>query len=128
MAYSSNQSQLYNWGAMFGIPAYDTSIPLPRRSLKYWIEANTKAIAVGQKLLGKRFLVINFNALCTNPRHEIKSIMDFLGLDTQCVNMDKLERLPQFPQSAGRYKKHDLSVFSQDEIAAVRALGFVVDR
>lgn len=127
MAYSTNQSQLYNWGALFGIPAYDTAIPLPRRSLKYWIEANMRAITLGQKLPGRKFLVVNFDTLCMNPRREIELIMDFLGLDTQGTDMDKLERLPQFPPSAGRYKNYDLSVFRKDEIEAVRELGFVVD-
>lgn len=128
MAYSRNQSQMYNWGAMLGIPVYDASIPLPRRSLKYWIEANTRAITLGQKLLGKRFLVVNFDTLCVHPRREIELIIDFLGLDTHGAHMDKLEKLPRFPPSAGRYKKHDLSVFSQDEIASVKELGFIVDR
>lgn len=127
MAYSRNQSQLYNWGAMLGIPVYDTSIPLPRRSLKYWIEANRRVITLGQKLLGKRFFVVNFDTLCLHPRREIESIMNFLGLNTHGVNMDKLEKLPQFPPSAGRYKSYDMSVFTKDEIEAVRALGFVVD-
>lgn len=127
MAYSNNQSQLFNWGTMFGIAPHDATIPLPRRSLKYWNEANKRAITLGQKLLKERFLVINFDKLCMNPGREIKLLLDFLGLDVKCVNMDELERLPRFPESAGRYKNYDLSIFDKDEIEAVRELGFVVD-
>lgn len=127
MAYSSNQSQLYNWGMMFGITVKDSSIPLPRLSLQYWNEANRRAITLGQKLLKERFLVLNFDKLCMYPGREIALLIDFLGLDTKCVNMDELERLPKIPESAGRYKNYDLSIFDKDEIAAVRELGFVVD-
>jgi hypothetical protein len=127
MAYSSNQSQLYNWGAIFGITMHDSSIPLPRLSLKYWNEANRRAIALGKKLLKERFLVINFDRLCMDPRREIELLIDFLGLNINGVTMDKLEKLPQLPTSAGRYKNYDLSIFDRDEIEAVRELGFIVD-
>ena len=127
MAYSSNQSQVYNWGTMFGIKLHDPSIPLPKLSLMYWNEANRRAITLGQKFLKERFLVINFDKLCMNPRREIISLIDFLRLDIKCVNMEELERLPQFPESAGRYKNYDLSIFDKAEIEAVRELGFVVD-
>lgn len=127
MAYSSNQSQLYNWGMMFGIKVNDSSIPLPRLSLKYWNEANRRAITLGQELLRERFLVINFDKLCMNPRREIELLIDFLGLDTKCVNINELERLPKLLKSMGRYKNYDLSIFDKDEIEAVRELGFVVD-
>lgn len=127
MAYSRNQSQLYNWGRMFGIAVNDSSIPLPRLSLQYWNEANRKAITLGRKHLKERFLVINFDKLCTDPRHEIELLIHFLGLDTRCVNMDELERLPRLPESAGRYRKYDLSIFGKEEIEAVRELGFIVD-
>ncbi len=128
MAYSNNQSQLFNWGTMFGIAAHDVTIPLPKRSLMYWHEANKRAITLGQKLLKERFLVINFDKLCMNPAREIKSLIDFLGLDTSGIKMDELQRLPRLPESYGRYKNYDLSIFSKDEIEAVEELGFVVDR
>lgn len=128
MAYSNNQSQLFNWGAMFGIAAHDPSIPLPRRSLRYWHEANKRALTLGRKLLKERFLVINFDKLCMNPGREIELLIDFLGLDTRGVKMDELQKLPKFPKSYGRYKNYDLSIFSKEEIEAVKALGFVVDR
>lgn len=128
MAYSNNQSQLFNWGTMFGIAAHDVTIPLPRRSLRYWHEANKRAITLGQKLLKERFLVINFDKLCINPGREIELLIDFLGLDTKGVKMNELQRLPQPPESYGRYKNYDLSIFSKDEIEAVKEFGFVVDR
>jgi len=83
-----------------------------------------KGLSIVEK---ERFLVINFDKLCMHPRCGIELLIAFLGLDTKCVNMDELERLPKFPESAGRYKNYDLSIFDKDEIEAVRELEFVVD-
>lgn len=127
MAYSRNQTQLHSWGDFFGVRVPDSPALLPHALLRYWVESNKRAIALGKELLNKRFLLLNFDELCLNPGQKISMLIDFLGLDTKCVNMDKLMRLPQFPQSAGRYKKYDLSVFDRDEIEAVREFGFTVD-
>lgn len=127
MAFSSNQAQLYNWGKLFGIQANDSSMSLPKASLKYWIELNKRAITLGKTLLDKRFLIVNFDELCLNPKHEMDSILDFLGVNTKCLNSYQLKLLPKLPKSAGRYKNHSLSIFSEDEIEAVKELGFVID-
>src|SRR3972149_1061765 len=90
MAYSSNQSQVYNWGTMFGIKADDPSTPLPKLSLKYWNKANRRAMDFGYKLLRERFLVVNFDKLCTNPWCEIERLIDFLGIDPKHINIHEL--------------------------------------
>ncbi len=127
MAYSKNQTQLHSWGDFFGVKIPDSPALLPQASLRYWIKSNKRAIALGRELLNKRFLVLNFDELCLNPRQKIRLLIDFLGLDTKYVNIDELERLPQFPKSAERYKNYDLSIFDKSEIEAIRELGFVVD-
>ena len=35
--------------------------------------------------------------------------------------------LPVLPKSMGRYKNYDITIFSKDEIDAVKKFGFVVD-
>ena len=127
MAYSSNQAQLYNWGDILGIKSPDSSIPLPKASLQYWIESNKRTITFCRKFFKGRFLLLNFDQLCLNPEREISLLMAFLGLDIKHVDMDKLKSLPKIPKSTGRYKKHDLTCFNKDEIDAVRSLGFIVD-
>lgn len=127
MAYSSNYAQLYNWGTMFGINIHNTSIPLPKLSLNYWNNANKRTITLGQQLLNKRFMLINFDRLCINPKEEIELLVSFLGIDAQRVDINTLAKLPKQPESTGRYKKYDLSIFSKDEIDAVKEMGFDVD-
>lgn len=127
MAFSSNQNQLYEWGSvLFGIGIPSDPERLPKASLQYWIESNRRAAALAQQL-GDRFLMVNFDRLCTNPRSEIETLLQFLECDRTIVDVGRLTALINPPTSIGRYKKHDLSLFTSEEIAAVRQFGFTVD-
>lgn len=127
MAYSHNQQQLYNWGEMFGIsPPYSSKI-LPQLALKYWTEANKRAIKLCKEILHERFLILNFDELCSHPERVISNLIDFLGLDINPEIVNKLVSLPNTPKSAGRYRQHDLKVFTRDEIESVRKFGFKID-
>lgn len=125
MAYSSNQAQLFNWGRIFGL-TLNAVTPLPKLSLQYWIKANERAINLAKELLKERFLLINFDRLCLSPEREIRSLIDFLGIDIKDVQIDDLARIPKIPSSMGRYVKHDISIFTDQEISAVEKLGFEV--
>jgi hypothetical protein len=127
MCYSANQQQLYNWGPLFGIAVPAMPDHIPQAALNYWIAANRAAIATGTRLLGDRFLVMDYDRLCASPQPEITRLLDFLGIDSASVDTDQLFALPRVPESAGRYRTRDLSVFSADQLAAVRALGFAVE-
>lgn len=127
MVYSSNQAQLHNWGRLFGVQIPASPDLLPKASLQYWIKANKKAMTLGQQLLGERFLIINFDELCTEPQTQIEKLINFLELDKNEVNVNKLCSLCKTPRSLGRYQDYDISIFSQDEIKAVRELGFIVN-
>jgi len=126
MAFSRNQSQLFNWGEIFGI-SLNSSEPLPKKSLQYWIKANKRAISFGHELLNKRFLIVNFDNLCLNPKGEIALLVDFLEIDIKSIKLHELEKLPKKPKSTGRYRDQDLSIFNKEEIEAVIDLGFDVD-
>ena len=127
MAYSTNQAQLYSWGRLFGVQMPNSIQPLPKASLEYWIKSNTTALALGKRLLGGRFFVVNFDRLCSEPRREVKKLVRFLDMDENNVSMDELCSLPKTPLSAGRYRRCELGIFDKDEIDAVRKLGFTVD-
>jgi len=60
MAFSKNTNQLRNWGAFHGITVDDPEDPT--LALRYWIRANKFALNEGVKHLGKRFLVLNYDA------------------------------------------------------------------
>lgn len=127
MAFSKNQSQLYNWGPLFGIDLRDSALSLSQASLSYWIRANQRALELGSSLLGERFLMVNFDELCVNPQTELLALIRFLGLDASQIDLQGLANLPKKPSSTNRYKTHDLGVFSEQDIEAVRQLGFKVE-
>lgn len=127
MAYSGNQNQLYHWGFLFDLPLSNSPELLPGVSLMYWIKANEKAITLGRHYLGERFLVINFDELCSAPDIQVSGLVKFLGLDEANINMNKLYDLPERPASTGRYKEHDISIFDRRAIDAVRRSGFEVE-
>jgi hypothetical protein len=126
MAYSHNQGHLYGWGYLFDVEARDRPEYSPTGSLDYWIESNLTTINLGKKILGDRFLVVNFDELCSSPRAEVEKLVDFLKPSTDQVDIDELCDLCRIPRSTGRYRQHDLSVFGERRIDAVRKLGFVV--
>ena len=126
MAFSNNQRQLFNWGSFFGVEVPHISKLIPVASLKYWIRANQRAISVGQKMGKNRFLLVNFDELCSSPEREIRKIISFLELDSSTLDLRSLCELPRVPKSAGRYLKKDLSIFSASDIAAICDMGFAV--
>lgn len=127
MAYSTNQQQLQRWGPQLGITPPRDKADVPRAALEYWVAANRRAITMGRERLGDRFLLLNFDALCCDPAPHIARLVDFLGCDVPASDREKLARLPQMPESVGRYRQHDLSVHDPAMIQAVRDLGFEVD-
>ncbi|MBN1562981.1 MAG: sulfotransferase [Anaerolineae bacterium] len=129
MAYSANQQQVINWGALAGIELPDLPELLPRASLEYWVKANQTAIEYGQTQLSEHFYLLNFDALCANPSEEIDKLLTWLALPGAITEeqRESLYKLPQTPPSVGRYKQHDLSIHRAESLVAVRALGFPVD-
>ena len=101
---------------------------MPYAALDYWIRANVAAIDAGKRLLGDRFMVLNFEQLCTQPETEIDRMIAFMGRDdVDAAQRSALAALPKLPSSAGRYKENDLSVFTQDQLDIVRSFGCTVD-
>ena len=123
MAFSSNQVQLRNWGKAAGIAYPTDKNKLPAASLDYWIWANTRAIKNGQAL-GKNFLLINFEAFCINPVEGVKKLFDFIEMEPDEALMNKFISLPKLPETTGRYKKEDISIFKTEQLNAVIELGY----
>lgn len=127
MAYSDNQQQLFNWGRLFGVEIPNSAKLLPRAALEYWVRANRRAIALGREMGDDRFLLLDFDKLCASPQPEIEKLITFLGLDTGKVDSAGLFSLFKVPDSIGRYREHDLSIFDPRDIEAVREFGFTVE-
>jgi hypothetical protein len=129
MAYSANQAQLHNWGDLFdmAVAPGTTGAQRAQQSLEFWIRANTRAIEQGRNRLGDRFLLINFDDLCRNPEPQSQRLCDFLGSRCQRQELETLVRIPRIPTSLGRFRAQDRSIFGQQQIDAVRRLGFSTD-
>ena len=124
MAFSSNRQQLVNWGELYGVPCPSADRDLPRAALRYWIRANRRAIELGKRLLGSRFLVLLFDELCAEPRTQITRLLDFSGVNCGSSVVDDLAILVQSPSSMGRFRQHDLGGLDRADIVAVCEFGF----
>ncbi|BCB06062.1 sulfotransferase family protein [Bacillus sp. KH172YL63] len=128
MAYSANQNQLHHLGSFFSVSLPDDESLHPKASLEYWIKANERAIQIGRSLLGKRFYILRYEELCENPEKEITKLIKFLGTSHRKDSIAELASLISTPETIGRYKQQDLSIFSKKDLTAVRRLGFKVEQ
>lgn len=124
MAFSKNQLQLYTWANLFGVVRPESSDEVPRLSLKYWIRANEAAIRAGNELGPEKFLLLNYDELCTSPGHEIDRIIKFLHLDPEEEVYREILELPKKPATFFRYQQHDLARFDAQDLSSLLSLGF----
>jgi hypothetical protein len=127
MAYGHNHSQLHNWGPLVGVAPAESPAELPRAALRYWVEANRRALALGTDLLGERFLLVNYERLCDRPAESVDELLAFLDLSATDEERRRLASIPRSPESRGRYRGHDLGALDPSDIAAVRRFGFQVE-
>jgi len=121
MAFSRNQTQLQYWGdAMLGGPGE----PGPARALSYWCAAQKRARRLGE-MMGDRFLWLDYDHLCLDPRDGLNRLRDFLGLP--CPDPEKMLAMIRPPASMGRFRRADCSMLSRADIAVVAEYGFAVD-
>jgi hypothetical protein len=128
MAFSPNQRQAIGWSRVFGLNSEfdDAGRLTPSCALDYWIAANKRAIDLGGRL-EDRFLLLNFDEFCRQPRPSIAQLLGFLHVDVDSELFASLIAIPQVPASAGRYRKEGVGCFSAQQLADVAALGFAVE-
>lgn len=123
MAFSSNQQQLANWGALIGRVEVDGVRLSPKMALDFWITANRRATDIGNVLGPDMFHLLNYDRLCANPEEEIRGLLRFLRLDGHDADPDLLKQIIA-PVSVGRFRNHPDHGFTPDQLEAVRELGF----
>lgn len=124
MAYSDNQTQLALWGSSFLGEDLGFS---PRNSLKYWCAVHEQVLRVG-KPMGENFLLLNYDDFCTQPETAIKKLCDFLQVPDVSSMSIKLQSLINTPNTIGRFKLKDISVFDERDVSYVEKLGFDTGR
>lgn len=123
MAFSKNQQQRTNWGAVLGY-ADVQGVPLtPGVALDFWIAANRRAVDIGRVIGPNRFYLLNYDRLCASPAEEIRRLLDFLDVSAPGADPEELGKLVA-PVSIGRFRSHPDHGFSAAQIQAVRDLGF----
>ena len=123
MAFSSNQNQVKLWGHMY-LSKSDLS-NIHYASLKYWCIVHKKILKIGNKMGPNRFLLINFDKMCLKPNKWLKKICKFLNIDVRCSI--GLKYLIEKPDSIGRFREYDISIFDPKDIAYVKELGFDIE-
>lgn len=125
MAFSKNVNQLLLYGEYFGISASPDDHDLPQKQLEFWIRSNTRALSYCGESMPGRFLVVNYDKLCAEPDAQIERILNFCELHSEPQMIRALaENIA--PDSSGRYKEHDLGIFTDDQLRAVEAFGFKI--
>lgn len=120
MAHSRNQNQLKLWGRHFIGEDYDIS---PYWSLKYWCIVHRRVLEIGRSM-GANFLFLNYDNFCLNPESGIKELCEFLGLDATAIPGSHLLELVHVPDSIGRFRQYGTKIFSEEDVAYVKELGF----
>jgi hypothetical protein len=120
MAYSSNQNQLRLWGTDILDGPWRAT---PGYALRFWHHANRRVI---ERLAGfpGRFLLLDFDRLCLDPRGQLAGLVAFMGVDADEGKLAALGSLLKVPASIGRFKAHPASDFFPEDVAYVRELGF----
>ncbi len=127
MAFSSNQAQLHWWGPTFGIePPSDPEL-VPAASLSYWVHTTRRAVEIGERWLGERFLLVRFEDACERPVQTARRVLAFLGEPDTDELVQRLAALPEAPSSIGRHRDADLARFDPADLVAVSGFGYQVD-
>lgn len=126
MAYSDNKNQLRNFGDQFGFPFPEGQGPDAEAvsQLGYWIHMTERALELGERL-GDRFLYLRFDDLCAAPEAELRRLLEFTGV-APGDDLPAIAAKVQTPASSGRWRDHDDRPFSDEQVEAVRRLGFTV--
>ncbi len=126
MAFSDNTNQIRNWGKYICEISIVDEFLNEITMLDYWICANKRAIDIGTNILNNRFLVLNYDKICQKKSTELQKLVDFLKIDSKSNIINNFLSAIKIT-SIGRYKMHDISIFSNQQIETVREFGFDVD-
>lgn len=121
MAYSTNQNQVNFWGKHF-IPGLKNVTP--KESLKFWRITNKRTINICNEF-NIEHIIVNFDKLCTEKDIEISKIASFIGVDESILS--NLKKIIEKPKSIGRFRKHGIESFDEEDISYVSSLGFEIN-
>jgi hypothetical protein len=81
MSKAKTQREAKLWGRLFGIDSPDGSgRAQPDAVLRYWDRANRRALRLGPRLFGERFLALRYDFVCADPRRAAAEVGEFLDV------------------------------------------------
>ena len=123
MAYSMNQNQVKLWGFLYDIESTGQSSN-PKTSFRYWLRANQTALERGRKMLADRYIIMKYEDICERREKEITRLVRFLQLAISNETLDQITHIPVAQPSIGRYKNHDVSWVTDDDITSLKIMGY----
>lgn len=121
MAYSENQNQLRLWGPHCFDSGFEVS---PRWSLKYWCLVHRRIVRLGEQVMPRRYMLLNYDSFCVCPRDGLRVLLQFLGAAVDPSAEASLAKLVRPPGSMGRFKRYGPEAFDADDVACVASFGF----
>lgn len=134
MAWSSNHQQLETWGRRFGLSEHAAGDDgagdgaggdAARAQLDLWILSTRRAVELGAAI-GDRFLLLDYERLCTDPEASVQQLAALVGVDLSGPALERLAHVVDPPGTSGRWRSHGTGIFRPDQLEAVAALGFEV--
>ena len=122
MAFSKNQNQLKFWGSHFYGRDVDVSA---HAALNFWCKMNKRILDIG-KTMHSNFLFLNYEHFCLKPEDGLDQLLEFADVSQSSFDRSVLLRLIKTPNTIGRFRAHDLTVFNQEDIDYVAELGFPI--
>lgn len=59
-----------------------------------------------------------------NPKQETEILLKWAGINYNDSLLERISLIPKLPSSTNRYKEFDLSVFSKEQLHALKQLGY----
>jgi hypothetical protein len=124
MAFSHKRDQIHLWGKLFGVEIPDDPAQLPLASYRYWVKANRQVVQRGQDLGEGRFLLVNYDRLCSDPQQGVTEIAKFIGVNPTSEQMNRATGLIRPQETTGRHLQHGVEMFQGEDLDALRDFGF----
>jgi len=123
MAFSDNTNQLKRWGAMLGIdPARYAAMPAAQ--LDVWIRAHEAQLARLERYPG-RTTALDYEDFVDAPARSLGAACRALGIDVAADTLEMACKNVSMPDSRGRWRQADLSVFTAAQLEYCRAGGWL---
>jgi hypothetical protein len=126
MAFGNNFLQLYNWGHMFQLPR-PSDKNKNELMLKYYDIANSRAIELGQRLLGTNFTVIKLEELCEDKQNKINELLRFLNINATEQKTKGLLQIPESPSTLYRYKNYNWQHLEKQAEEVCQKFGYRIE-